>query len=149
MTLPSKSTTRKYDNSLLFKINLFRKLEQDYFEKTPESDSLYRRRNKLILFGVSISYFLYSHRNINQYKVLFKSGFNKELGFISVKALYLMILIASPQLVMKYILYLNKVYKSYQFGLEGVLKYNLIISKDYKYNIDFDIVDSTNIKKIQ
>lgn len=149
MTLPSQTATRKYDNTLFFKVSLFRKLQQDYFKNTPESDSLYRRRNKLILFGASISYFLYSHRNINQFKVLFKSGFNKELGFITVKVLYLMLLIASPQLVMKYILYLNKIYKSYQFGLEGVLKYNLIISKDFKYNIDFDIVDSTNIKKIQ
>jgi hypothetical protein len=52
------------------------------------------------------------------------------------------------QLSMKYLYYLNRVYKSYQFSFEGVLKYNHL-EKDYEYNDMIDLLDSENIKKNQ
>ncbi len=52
------------------------------------------------------------------------------------------------QLAVKYLYYLNKVYKSYQFALEAVLKYDLM-RKQFIYNDAFDITDSENIKKNQ
>lgn len=52
------------------------------------------------------------------------------------------------QVGVKYLYYLNKVYKSYQFSLEAVLKYD-IMKSNYIYNDLFDILDSENIKKNQ
>ena len=50
--------------------------------------------------------------------------------------------------MIKYIYYLNKSFKSNQFALEVILKYNRI-EKDFVYNNEYDLVDSENIKKNQ
>lgn len=140
-------------DNIIFKLKLFHKLQKNFFRNTPESDSLYRRRNKLIILGISIAYYSYTHYYINDYKVLFKSKISKRISIFSLKLILLSSLILIPQLILKYIFYLNKVYKSYQFALEGVLRYNIILSNsknnEFLYLKDFDILDNTNIKKHQ
>jgi hypothetical protein len=51
-------------------------------------------------------------------------------------------------MAIKYLYYLNKVFKSYQFGLEVVLKYRLL-KKGYVYDDNFNVFDSDSIKKNQ
>ena len=138
-----------YKNSYLFKLKLFRIMQKKYMANTPESDSLYRRRNKLVMLGASFIFYSYTHKHIDEYKILIKSRINKKLIIGTNKVVFLCIAIAIPQLILKYIYYLNKVYKSYQFGLESVLKYNILQNKNYQYRETFDIIDFTNIKKFQ
>ncbi len=64
------------------------------------------------------------------------------------KTFYFGACILLSQLLIKYLYYLNKVFKSNQFALEVLLKYNRI-EKDYIYNHECDLVDSENIKKNQ
>src|ERR1700712_5530627 len=54
----------KFYHNLLFKFKLFRKLNNLYFNRTPESDSLYRRRNSLIILTASVSFYLYTQKGI-------------------------------------------------------------------------------------
>jgi hypothetical protein len=146
-------------NNIIFKYKIFRKFYWDYFSRTPESDSLYRRRNRLMILVLSgIFYYKTSSKIFNRIELEIFSmhrGFSMKKIFIPLsKSFYFICLIFISQLLMKYIYYLNKVFKSYQFALEGVLKYN-IIEKNYVYRGDsnltgrFDIIDSENIKKNQ
>jgi hypothetical protein len=146
-----------YSKSILFKLNIFNKMQKEYFERTPESDSLYRRRNRLIiLFFSGLFYYKTSAQIFNRIEIEIFSGgsfFRKMLIPVG-KTCYFIGCIFLSQLVMKYIYYLNKIFKSYQFALEGVLKYN-ILENNYVYKGDleetdkFDIMDSENIKKNQ
>lgn len=150
-----------YIKDKLFQYKLFKHLQKEFFKSTPESDSLYRRRNKLILFSMSLIGYSFTHNWVNDYKLLISKRWIKLLSIPIMKLSLLSLWIISFQLALKYIYYLNKVYKSYQFGLEGVLKYNILnrsyslenkTSRDkslYTYSNDFDLIDSTNIKKNQ
>ena len=44
-------------NSFLFKLKLFKKMNNIYFSRTPESDSLYRRRNRLLVLFLSLGFY--------------------------------------------------------------------------------------------
>ncbi len=160
MDNPVNNSSKNYFYDKLFKYKLFKKFQKQYFKLTPESDSLYRRRNKLILFFISLIGYSITHKWVNDYKLLFKTRFNKYFTIQIIKLALLGTWIISLQLVLKYIYYLNKVYKSYQFGLENTLKYSIINDtnkftknkdsrKFYSYNNVFDIIDSTTIKKNQ
>ena len=149
----------KYFHTLYFKYLIFKKFYRNYFSRTPESDSLYRRRNRLIiLFSSTFFYYKSSQGIFNRVELEIFSmnhGFSlKKLIIPLGKSIYFLSLIFVSQLFIKYVYYLNKVFKSYQFALEGVLKYN-IIERDYIYQGDreetgrFDICDSENIKKNQ
>jgi hypothetical protein len=48
----------------------------------------------------------------------------------------------------KYLYYLNKVFKSYQFALEIVLRYR-VMKSGFPYCNGFTVLDSENIKKNQ
>jgi hypothetical protein len=146
-----------YLNDLWFRFKIFRKMQKEYFSRTPESDSLYRRRNRLIILILSgLFYYKTSPGIFNRIEVeiLAKGSMLKKLSIPIAKGAYFFSCIFLSQLSMKYLYYLNKIFKSYQFALEGELKYN-IIKENYKYQGDredignFDIVDSENIKKNQ
>lgn len=135
----------------LFKIKLFNRLNRIYFSRTPESDSLYRRRNRLIILGFSCLFYYKTSKEIfNKFELalLAQQSFLKKLLIPGSKCLYFIFCIFLSQSIVKYGYYLNKVYKSYQFALEGVLKYK-IIESEYRYSNTFDIIDSENIKKNQ
>ena len=136
-----------YVNNKYFEFKLFRKLQKSYFKNTPDSDSLYRRRNKLILFGFSIIGYSITHSWVDEYRILFSNRKMKIISIPLIKFTICFIWIASFQLILKYIYYLNKIFKSYQFGLEGILKYRIIKSDDYTYNQIFDIIDGYSINK--
>ncbi len=51
-------------DDLWFKLNLFRKMNNMYFSRTPESDSLYRRRNRLIILVLSGVFYYKTSKNI-------------------------------------------------------------------------------------
>lgn len=82
---------RKYKNDwqakypriedFIFKFNLFRKLNKIYFSRTPESDSLYRRRNRLIILGWSGFFYYKTNKSMFErveFEILTQSGiFNK------------------------------------------------------------------------
>lgn len=136
-------------NRKKFEAKLFLSLKKKYYRNAPESDSLYRRRNKLISFTVFFSIFLGTQHWLNHYKIYFSRNITKSISIPLIKTIYLFALLAISQLIMKYIFYLNRIYKSYQFGLEGVLKYKLMMSNNHIYHKDFDIIDSHNIKKYQ
>lgn len=155
----SNSRLPNFMQNYYFKYKIFRKFYRDYMSRTPESDSLYRRRNRLIILTASGCFYYKTSKGIfNRIEVeIFSShqGFSLRKLFIPLsKSMYFLSLIFMSQIFIKYIYYLNKVFKSYQFALEGVLKYNLI-EKDYIYRGDweetgkFDMLDSENIKKNQ
>lgn len=172
---PVCSDKNSYLNETLFKLKLFRKQQKIYFKNTPESDSLYRRRNKLILFGIGLLGYTITHKWINDYKILFSNRYSKLFSVSLLKLSLLLTWLLGTQLILKYMWYLNKIYKSYQFGLESVMKYsiitkynrnsyelnnNLSINKNietnrsilrdcYIYNNEFDIIDAPNLKKNQ
>lgn len=64
------------------------------------------------------------------------------------KSAYFALCILLSQMAIKYLYYLNKSFKSTQFALEATLKYDYI-ETNYKYNNEFDLVDSENLKKNQ
>jgi hypothetical protein len=145
------------ENNFCFQFKIFRKMQKEYFYRTPESDSLYRRRNRLIILIISGLFYYKTSYGIFQrteVEILSKGSLLKKISIPLVKGAYFFACILLSQLFMKYLYYLNKTFKSYQFALEGVLKYN-IIRENYKYQGDredlgnFDIVDSENIKKNQ
>ena len=139
-----------------FKYKLFSKFYRDYYSRTPESDSLYRRRNRLLILFASIFFYYKTSKGVfNRIEVdLFSLTHGRAAKLIVPvgKSLYFCVLLFSSQLFIKYIYYLNKVFKSYQFALEGLLKY-YCLERDPKYYGDssltgcFDICDSENIKK--
>lgn len=144
-------------DDFIFKLKLFNRLNGIYFSRTPESDSLYRRRNRLIILSLTIVFYYKTSNEIFnriELKLLSQRSLFKKLYIPLMRCGYFICCVFVSQLVVKYGYYLNKVYKSYQFALEGVLKYN-IIEKNYTYsNIlrngsKFDIIDSENIKKNQ
>ena len=147
----------RFFKGLWFNFKIFRKMQTEYFSRTPESDSLYRRRNRLVILVFSgLFYYKTSSSIFNRIEVeIFSRGsLIKKLCVPFAKSAYFFSCIFLSQLAVKYIYYLNKIFKSYQFALEGVLKYN-IIREDYIYQGDreeigyFDIVDTENIKKNQ
>jgi hypothetical protein len=157
--LNTKTRLPTFINTYYFKYHLFRKFYRDYMSRTPESDSLYRRRNRLIILTTSGFFYYKTSKGIfNRIELeIFSThkGFSLRKLFIPLsKSIYFLSLIFMSQIFIKYIYYLNKVFKSYQFALEGVLKYNLM-EKGYIYRGDweetgkFDILDSENIKKNQ
>jgi hypothetical protein len=142
-----------------FKYLLFRKFYRDYMSRTPESDSLYRRRNRLVILFTSGFFYYKTNKGIfNRIELeIFSThkGFSfKKLIIPLSKSVYFLSLIFLSQIFVKYLYYLNKVFKSYQFALEGVLKFNLM-EKEYIYRGDweetgrFDMLDCENIKKNQ
>ncbi len=143
-------------DKLWFKYKIFRKFYRDYYSRTPESDSLYRRRNRLIiLFSSIFCYYKTSPGVFNRIEVdLYSLSKGRAAKLIAPlgKSIYFFFLLFSAQLFIKYLYYLNKVFKSYQFALEGLLKYNCI-EQNFTYQGDsnltgyFDITDSENIKK--
>jgi len=146
-------------SSLWFKYKLFRRFYREYLSRTPESDSLYRRRNRLIiLISSSLFYFKTANKIFHRIELdIFSTykGFSiRKLIIPFSKSFYFLSLIFVSQMFVKYLYYLNKVFKSYQFALEGVLKYNIMEDK-YIYKGDsehfgkFDILDCENIKKNQ
>jgi hypothetical protein len=139
------------ENDYVTKLNLFRHLRREYFKRTPESDSLYRRRNRLVVLAMSGLFYYKTSNNIFnriQVEIFSKKSLLPKLSLPILKSFYFISCIFLAQLAIKYLYYLNKVFKSYQFALEVVLKYD-IIKKDYVYRECFDIVDSENIKKNQ
>lgn len=146
-------TNNNFKN-ILFKYKLFSSFYKDYFSRTPESDSLYRRRNRLLVLFSSLFLYIKTCNNIfNRFEV--DAYFAKKISKFSIplaKSLYFFSIIFASQLFLKYVYYLNKVFKSYQFALEGLLKYN-VIENNYSYKGDsiltgnFDICDCENIKK--
>ena len=115
------------------------------------------RRNRLVILMLSgLFYYKTSSSIFNRIEVeiLSRGSMLKKLCVPLAKSSYFFACIFLSQLAMKYIYYLNKIFKSYQFALEGVMKYN-IIREDYIYQGDredignFDIVDTENIKKNQ
>lgn len=145
-------------NSYLFRFRIFIKFYKDYINRTPESDSLYRRRNRLIVLLISGIFYIQTASGIfNRIEVeIFrrKKLFPIKLLFIPLsKTFYFLTCIFISQLIMKYFYYLNKVFKSTQFAFEGVLKYN-IMNREYIYKGDevsqrFDILDGESLKKNQ
>lgn len=154
------SKLNKIYSSLYFQLRVFKRFYCDYFKRTPESDSLYRRRNRLIILASSgLFYYKTASGIFDRIELEIFSSLNKRYSprilFIPLgKTLYFLSCIFVSQLAMKYLYYLNKAFKSTQFASEGVLKYN-IIKENYTYYGDyektgrFDIVDSENIKKNQ
>ena len=51
-------------DDLWFKVKLFRKMNNMYFSRTPESDSLYRRRNRLVIMVLSGAFYYKTSNNI-------------------------------------------------------------------------------------
>lgn len=145
----NKDTILEYFKRKHFEFRLFLSLKNKYFKNAPESDSLYRRRNKLISFFSFLTVYLSTQHWLNHYKIYFSSNVKKIISITCMKGLYLFFLLGLSQLILKYIFYLNRIYKSYQFGLEGVLKYQIMNSENHIYNKEFDIIDSYNIKKYQ
>jgi len=157
--LPSKMSifNSLTDNKIWFRFKIFRKMQKEYFNRTPESDSLYRRRNRLLILILSGLFYYktsYGIFNRTEVEILSKGSLLKKISIPLLKGAYFFSCILMSQLFMKYIYYLNKILKSYQFAIEGVLKYN-IIRENYCYQGDrddlgyFDIVDCENIKKNQ
>ena len=64
------------------------------------------------------------------------------------KSFYFATCILLSQMAIKYLYYLNKSFKSTQFALEALLKYDYI-ETNFIYNNEFDLVDSENLKKNQ
>ncbi len=58
------SPFNRYINSNIFKLKLFRNLNKIYFKRTPESDSLYRRRNRLIIMLMSTIFYFQTSTGI-------------------------------------------------------------------------------------
>jgi hypothetical protein len=52
-----------YDD-YLFKLKLFNRMKNIYFARTPESDSLYRRRNRLIILVFSCLFYVKTQNGI-------------------------------------------------------------------------------------
>lgn len=53
-----------------------------YFSRTPESDSLYRRRNRLIVLGISSFFYLKTSKEIFskvELEILMKGSFYRKL----------------------------------------------------------------------
>jgi hypothetical protein len=53
-----------------------------YFSRTPESDSLYRRRNRLIVLGISTFFYLKTSKQIFskvEFEILMRGSFYKKL----------------------------------------------------------------------
>ena len=66
----------------MFKSNFFYKMYSLYFSRTPESDSLYRRRNRLIVLGISSFFYLKTSKEIFskvELEILMKGNFYKKL----------------------------------------------------------------------
>jgi hypothetical protein len=149
---------------IFFKYKLFSSFYKDYYSRTPESDSLYRRRNRLIILFSSIFFYFKTASGVfNRMEVeAYLASLSKKSKIHSIiarslfiplgKSLYFFLLLLGSQMFLKYLYYLNKVFKSYQFALEGVLKYN-ILERNLSYQGDsaftgyFDICDCENIKK--
>lgn len=154
-----RTNTRTSLDKMWFKYKIFRKFYREYLSRTPESDSLYRRRNRLIILITSSLFYLKTankifHRIELDIFSTYKGFSIKKLVIPFGKSFYFLSLIFASQVFVKYIYYLNKVFKSYQFALEGVLKYEIMENK-YIYKGDndlfgkFDLLDSENIKKNQ
>ncbi len=75
---------------LVFKLNLFRRMNRIYFKRTPESDSLYRRRNRLIILSWSCFFYYKTNKNIFErveFEILTQSGIlNKIVNIFNIEA---------------------------------------------------------------
>jgi hypothetical protein len=58
--MAKRTTLQEY----LFELRLFNKMKGIYFQRTPESDSLYRRRNRLVILALSGLFYYKTSRHI-------------------------------------------------------------------------------------
>jgi hypothetical protein len=69
---------------LFSELKLFNKMKNIYFKRTPESDSLYRRRNRLIILASSCLFYYNTNKLVFkrfEMKVLLKGGFLNKIVF--------------------------------------------------------------------
>jgi hypothetical protein len=67
---------------LLIKFKLFYTINRTYFNRTPESDSLYRRRNRLIILGMTCLFYYQTSNSIFskiEFKILAERSLTKKL----------------------------------------------------------------------
>jgi hypothetical protein len=73
-------------DELFFELKLFNRMKNIYFKRTPESDSLYRRRNRLIILASSCLFYWQTNKYIfEKYEMVIlttsKSTLNKLVIF--------------------------------------------------------------------
>jgi len=73
---------KDFSENLKFKSKLFYDVYSIYFSRTPESDSLYRRRNRLIVLGISSLFYYQTSKEIFsriEIEILIKGSFVRKL----------------------------------------------------------------------
>jgi hypothetical protein len=69
-------------NNLPFKLKLFIRMNNIYFKRTPESDSLYRRRNRLVVLFLSLGFYFKTANGVFsniELKLLTSGSFMKKM----------------------------------------------------------------------